>query len=144
MSGSVLKNRYPRLKVKMGRELLKVQHLWADPILKDINFTLHRGEIIGITGLAGSGRSYLAHTLFGVHKTEQGAIAMNGKGVSIQSPVDAIQHGIALIPEDRISDSLVSCPGCFRQCLPQLSEAVFPLCVSEHNIFKPGGFGLYP
>jgi len=109
MSGSVLKNRYPRLRVKRGKELLNVKHLAAEPILKDINFSLHRGEIIGITGLAGSGRSYLAHSLFGVHKIDQGAIAVNGKGVRIENPVDAVQNGIALIPEDRISDSLVSC-----------------------------------
>ncbi len=109
MSGSVLKNRYPRLKVKRGKELLNVKHLAAEPILKDINFSLHRGEIIGITGLAGSGRSYLAHSLFGVHRIDQGAIAVNGRGVSIGNPFEAVQNGIALIPEDRISDSLVSC-----------------------------------
>jgi ribose transport system ATP-binding protein len=109
MSGAVHKNRYPRMKVKLGRELLKVKHLWAEPILKDINFSLHRGEIIGITGLAGSGRSYLAHCLFGVHKIDIGAIEVNGKGVQIDNPFDAIQQGIALVPEDRISDSLVSC-----------------------------------
>jgi len=109
MSGSVLKNRYPRLRVKTGKELLTVKHLAAEPILKDISFSLHRGEIIGITGLAGSGRSYLAHCLFGAHKWDQGAVAVNGKGVTITSPVDAVQNGIALIPEDRISDSLVSC-----------------------------------
>ena len=110
MSGSVLKNRYPRIKVaNREKKLLQVRHLNAAPVLRDINLTLHRSEILGITGLAGSGRTYLAHCLFGDHKREQGAITIDERGVEINSPGDAIDNGIALVPEDRIRDSLIGC-----------------------------------
>ena len=107
MSGVVLKNRYPRLKVEKGKELLQVSGLAADTILRGIDFTLHRGEIIGITGLAGSGRTFLAKCLFGDVKKDRGTIRLNGKEVSIREPYDAISHGMALIPEDRINDAMM-------------------------------------
>ncbi|MDC7233321.1 MAG: sugar ABC transporter ATP-binding protein [Spirochaetales bacterium] len=109
MSGTVLTNPYPRLRVPLGKTLLEVTHLQAPPILEDINIRLRKGEIIGITGLAGSGRTYLAHCLFGVHDTEGGYLSVNGRERNIQSPADAIDAGIALIPEDRFTDSLVGC-----------------------------------
>ena len=109
MSGAAVKNRYPRLWVSPGKELLRVENLSMEPVLNDISFNLRRGEVVGLTGLAGSGRTCLAHSLFGANRLDSGTIYLGGRKAGISSPVDAIGNGLALIPEDRISDSLVSC-----------------------------------
>jgi ribose transport system ATP-binding protein len=74
--------------------------------LESISFDLHKGEILGITGLAGSGRSLLANCLFGAVKNVRGSFRVNGFQVKIHDPYSAITHGIALIPENRITDSI--------------------------------------
>ncbi len=107
MSGVVLKNRYPKLKIPRGKEVLQVSGLAADSILRGVDFSLHKGEILGITGLAGSGRTFLAKCLFGAARRDRGVVRMNGREVYIREPYDAISHGMALIPEDRINDALM-------------------------------------
>lgn len=78
------------------------------PLLKDISFELSKGEVLGIFGLMGAGRTELMETLFGLHANDAAArIVMEGKEVTIQSPADAIHAGLALVPEDRKSDGLV-------------------------------------
>ena len=109
MSGVVLKNRYPRLKVKIGKEILRTRGLASGNILRGIDFSLHKGEILGVTGLAGSGRTFLANCLFGAAPLDRGTIWLNGKKVFIREPFDAIRHGMALVPEDRLEDSIMSC-----------------------------------
>ncbi|QHT70662.1 sugar ABC transporter ATP-binding protein [Rhodocytophaga rosea] len=77
-------------------------------LLKHISFTLRKGEILGIFGLMGAGRTELLETLFGVHpKLVSGTISINGKEVHFTTPSDAIKTGIALVPEDRKKDGLV-------------------------------------
>ncbi len=109
MSGVVLKNRYPRLNVKTGKEILRARGLASGNILRGIDFSLHKGEILGITGLAGSGRTFLANCLFGEAPMDRGTIWLNGNKVYIREPYDAISHGLALVPEDRMEDSIMSC-----------------------------------
>ncbi len=106
MTGQELKNRYPKLTVKTGRELLKVSGLYSGNVIKDINFSLKKGEILGITGLAGSGRSKIAKCLFGVDKIDSGEIFIDKKKITLNSPADAINAGIAYVTEDRTSEGL--------------------------------------
>jgi simple sugar transport system ATP-binding protein len=86
--------------------LLKVSNLSLPGAFNDISFTLHRGEILGITGLLGSGRTEIAESLFGVKPAESGSIEVGGKVVRIRSIRDAINAGIGYLPEDRLTQGL--------------------------------------
>lgn len=103
--GTRLKERYPKMNLKKGKPLLSVTGLGFEDKLSNINFQLREGEILGITGLAGSGRTLLANCLFGVVKYT-GQISINGKPVLIGNPRVAIDNGIALMPENRHEDSI--------------------------------------
>lgn len=86
--------------VKTEEVVLKVNNL-TSPVFKDINFTLRKGEIIGIAGLVGAGKTELLNAIFGNHPTQSGTIEVHGKTVSIKSPLDAIKYGIGLVPDER-------------------------------------------
>ena len=86
--------------------LLSVEGLQKERQFQDINFSLQRGEILGITGLIGSGRTEIAQALFGLNRPDSGTIKMHGKTVDIKTPQDAIKHGIALLPEERHGQGL--------------------------------------
>jgi len=103
--GSVQRERYPKVRHKLGHELLRVENLSSN-ILKDISFTLREGEILGITGLMGSGRSMLANCLFGNRKISKGDIFIRGRKVKIQEPKDSLVHGMALLPEERLEEAV--------------------------------------
>lgn len=106
MTGMDLKERYPKLNIKTGKEVLKVSNLYAGSILKDINFSLKKREILGIIGLVGSGRTKIAKSIFGLDKLDSGEIFIENKKVTINSPRDAIEAGIGYVTEDRTSDGL--------------------------------------
>ncbi|NLT97502.1 MAG: sugar ABC transporter ATP-binding protein [Christensenellaceae bacterium] len=78
-----------------------VKGLTSHGAFSKVTFEVRRGEILGIAGLMGSGRTEIARTIFGVMKRDAGTIEIDGKPVVINSPIDAIRHGIALVPEDR-------------------------------------------
>jgi len=103
--GSRISERFPKINFKKGKTLLSVSSLGYEDKLTDINFQLREGEILGITGLAGSGRTLLAHCLFGMAEYH-GEIRVGGKALQIKSPRDAIRNGIALMPENRFEDSI--------------------------------------
>ncbi|MCG3212284.1 MAG: Ribose import ATP-binding protein RbsA [Anaerolineae bacterium] len=86
--------------------LLKVENLNASGLLRDINFELRAGEIVGVTGLLGSGRTELALALYGMLPIESGRIYIDQKPVTIRSNRDAIAHGIGYVPEDRLTEGL--------------------------------------
>lgn len=88
-------------------EVLKVNHLSKKGNFRDISFTLRKGEIIGITGLVGSGRSELAKAIFGLNKPDSGEIILNGSAVTIASSNDAVQYGIGYVPENRQLEGLI-------------------------------------
>ncbi|MCX6168138.1 MAG: sugar ABC transporter ATP-binding protein [Ignavibacteriales bacterium] len=102
-----LKELFPKHNSKIGNEILRVENLSIKGSLKKINFSLHCGEILGISGLVGSGRTELARALFGVDKIDSGEIYIKGKLVNIKSPSDAIDNGIGFLTEDRKSQGLV-------------------------------------
>lgn len=84
-----------------GDELLRVDHLTCQPLLKDISFSLRAGEIVGMAGLIGAGRTELCRALFGLDVIDEGEVRISGQQVRIRSPRDAVKAGMALIPEDR-------------------------------------------
>ena len=100
MVGRELGETFPVRTAKPGETVLEVKNLSAKGV-KNVSFTLHKGEILGVGGLVGAGRTELMTAIFGERKLEGGEIWVKGKKVSIHSPADAIRHGIGLIPEDR-------------------------------------------
>lgn len=108
MVGRDVSQFYPRTIHKPGEVAVEVRKLRtpAHP-LHEINFTLHAGEIVGMAGLVGAGRTELLATLFGVTPLIGGEIVIDGERVDVQSPEDAIRAGIALVPEDRKQQGLI-------------------------------------
>ncbi|MGL6114906.1 ribose ABC transporter ATP-binding protein RbsA [Cetobacterium sp. SF1] len=106
MVGRSLDEQFPRVEVEKGPEVLKVENLKGAHV-KDVSFSLHRGEILGIAGLMGAGRTELMKTIYGYYKKSQGDIYIDGKKVKINSPEDGIKNGIAYVSEDRKGDGLV-------------------------------------
>jgi ribose transport system ATP-binding protein len=93
---------------KISKEIvLEVENLSSGTKLADVSFSVQKGEILGLAGLMGSGRTELVNTIFGVERANTGTIKINGKVVKISSPREAIKNRIALIPEDRRSQGLV-------------------------------------
>ncbi len=81
--------------------VLKVEHLNAGKMVRDVSFELHKGEILGFSGLMGAGRTETARALFGADTKDSGEIYINGKKVEIKTPMDAVAHGIGYLSEDR-------------------------------------------
>jgi len=86
--------------------VLEVAHLSRAGAFSDVSFSLRAGEIVGVTGLLGSGRTELALALFGAQPAESGSIAIEGQQVSIRSIQDGVRHGIGYVPEDRLTEGL--------------------------------------
>ncbi|EXX85735.1 sugar ABC transporter [Paenibacillus darwinianus] len=97
MAGKELSDRYPKLKVKLGKEILRVEGLSYEGRIRDISFDVRRGEILGITGLSGSGRSTLAKVLFGIHQPFQGTIWLGGKPFFSMNPHLAQKNGLCYV-----------------------------------------------
>jgi ribose transport system ATP-binding protein len=88
-------------------EVLRLEGVSRRPALHDIDLTLHRGEVLGIAGIAGAGRTELARAILGVDKLEAGVITVDGKKARIRSPRDAYRLGIALVPEERKAQGII-------------------------------------
>ena len=108
MANRDLDDHYPKVRVAPGRELLRVEHICRDDVLHDISFSLHAGEVVGIAGLLGAGRTELARVLAGADRCHSGRILLEGQQVVLQSPADAIRRGVGLLPEDRKAQGLVA------------------------------------
>ena len=94
-------------KKETGREVLRIENLSSHPILHSINLSIHSGEIVGIAGLMGSGRTELAQVMFGVRHYESGSITLEGEIVRTLRPYFAIENGMSYVPEDRKEEGLV-------------------------------------
>jgi ribose transport system ATP-binding protein len=101
MVGRDLKDKFPKVRSEPREEMLRVEQLTRKGVLHGISFNVRRGEIVGIAGLVGSKRTETARAIFGADPIDSGRILLRGKPVSVRSPGDAIEHGIALVPEDR-------------------------------------------
>lgn len=107
MVGRTLSEQFPKEDFHKGEEVLRVEGLSQGTRLKDIKFSLHAGEILGVAGLMGAGRTELLRAVFGADPTDGGAIYVRGKKVTIRNPRDAVRHGIALLTEDRKRQGLM-------------------------------------
>jgi ribose transport system ATP-binding protein len=108
MIGRDLKALYTPPKGAVGKEILTAKDVRTTAYPDcPVSFSLRCGEIVGLAGLVGSGRSELARTIFGIDRLIGGSIAVEGRPVTIQSPRDAIAHGIYLVPEDRKRAGLI-------------------------------------
>ena len=106
MVGREIKEKFPKISCPVGKEIFRVERLNAGKMVRDISFSVREGEIVGIAGLMGAGRTETTRAIFGVDPKDSGKIVLDGKEVRIKRPADAIQHGIVLAPEDRKKDGL--------------------------------------
>jgi ribose transport system ATP-binding protein len=106
MVGRELKEQFPKAEIERGRELLRVEGLTVKGVLNDLSLSLHEGEILGISGLLGAGRTDFARALFGIDPMDSGEVFLDGRKVEISSPSKAIELGLGYLTEDR-KDGLV-------------------------------------
>lgn len=106
MVGREIKEKFPRVSCEKGKKVLEVRNLNAGHMVRNVNFSLYEGEIVGFAGLMGAGRTETTRAIFGVDPKEGGEIILDGKPVTIRKPEDAIRAGIVLAPEDRKKDGL--------------------------------------
>lgn len=106
MVGRKLQDQYPRIDIQRGKETLSVKNLIGNGV-NDVSFSLHEGEILGISGLMGAGRTELMKMIYGANPAKSGTIVLNGKTIKTQTPKDGLNHGIVYISEDRKKDGLI-------------------------------------
>ncbi len=106
MVGREIKEKFPRVECPKGKKIFEVKNLNAGRMVRNINFSVYEGEIVGFAGLMGAGRTETTRAVFGVDPKESGEILLDGKTVVINNPADAIRAGIVLAPEDRKKDGL--------------------------------------
>ena len=106
MVGRQIRERFPHIQSNAGKEILRIENLNAGRLVRDVSFSVREGEILGIAGLMGAGRTETTRALFGVDQKESGRIFLDGKEIFIRTPADAIRQGIVLAPEDRRKDGL--------------------------------------
>lgn len=116
MVGREIKDVYPQKEFSSSDCILKVENLSGNKV-HNVSFELKRGEVLGFGGLVGAGRTETMRLLFGADKKTSGDIYINNKKVKINNPMDAIQSGIGLIPEDRKKQGLVLNKSIFLNCL---------------------------
>jgi len=107
MVGRRIESLFPKIVAPIGAPVLEARDLVRRPMTKSVSLTVRAGEIVGLAGLVGSGRSELAQTLFGVTPAESGQIVLAGEAVEIRSPGQARALGVAYVPEDRGTQGLV-------------------------------------
>jgi len=98
---------YPKVESPVGDVLLEVEGLGRGEVFQDVSFSVRAGEIVGMAGLVGAGRTEIARVLFGIDRADTGEVRLGGKPVAIHSASDALSAGIAYVPEDRHQDGLV-------------------------------------
>jgi len=107
MVGRTLDTLYPKEEVEPGVPVLRAEHVSRKGLVSDASFEVRAGEIVGLAGLVGAGRSELAQLLFGIYPADAGTIALKGKQVAIKDPHQAMSLGLAYIPEDRQRQGLI-------------------------------------
>ncbi len=107
MVGREIKDLFPKPDVQIGQEVLRVEKLSRTGYFKDVSFNVHKGEILGLTGLVGARRTEVVQTIFGAEKPDAGTIYLDGKAVKIKCPTDAMGLGVGLLPENRQIEGLI-------------------------------------
>ena len=107
MVGREIKDKFPARNCKIGDVVLRAEHISTADKVRDVTLEVRAGEIVGIAGLVGSGRTEFARAIFGADPRTAGRILIDGKEVNIRSPLDAIQNGMGFVTEERKKDGLV-------------------------------------
>lgn len=107
MVGREISQIYPKQEVERGEEIFRVEGLSKTGYYKDVSFSLHKGEILAMTGLVGAGRTEVCQGIMGIEKIDNGKIILEGKTLSIKHPSDAMKAGIGYLPEDRQKQGLI-------------------------------------
>ncbi len=107
MVGRSINDEFPKQRAAIGDERLVVRHLCRGRAVNDVSFSVHRGEVLGLTGLVGAGRTETARLIFGADRSDRGEVELDGRQLTINHPRDAIAAGICLLTEDRKSQGLV-------------------------------------
>ena len=132
MVGRELKEFFPARDVKVGDIRVRVDNLSSDSRISDISFDIRAGEIVGMAGLVGAGRTEVARAIFGIDKKASGSIVLDSKELSINSPADAISCGIAYLTEDRKRTGLcLQLPCSWNITLPNL------VAIGMKRVIKP-------
>lgn len=122
MVGREINDLFPKPEIEIGEEVLRVEGLSRTGYFKNVSFSVKKGEILGLTGLVGAGRTETVEAVFGITKLDSGKIYLEGKEVQIQKPADAMKLGIGLLPEDRQKQGLILDWGIGRNItLPEIS-----------------------
>lgn len=123
MVGREITTMYPKPDVKIGEEVLRVEHFSRVGFFKDVSFTVHAGEILGMTGLVGAGRTEVVESVCGITHPDEGKVFLDGKEIHIKQPSDAMEKGIILLPEDRQKEGLIMSWGLGRNVtLPTMDK----------------------
>ena len=107
MVGRKIQTLFPKKNVKIGSEVLRVENLTKIGLFKDISFSLHSGEILGLAGLVGARRTDVAQTIFGISSQDSGRIFVFGEEKRFESPSQAMEESLAYVPEDRQMHGLI-------------------------------------
>ena len=107
MVGRKLEQEFPPRAARPGAEVLRVSNLNRGRKVRDVSFTIHAGEVLGLAGLVGAGRTETARLIFGADRRDSGSVELNGLPINIRRPRDAIRAGIVLLPEDRKQQGLI-------------------------------------
>ncbi|NBC28839.1 MAG: ATP-binding cassette domain-containing protein [Spirochaetes bacterium] len=107
MIGRVVDDYFHKNEAEKGQEVLRVEGFTKHGLFEDIGFTVSQGEVVGLYGLVGAGRSEVAETIFGARPLDSGSIYLEGKQVRIRSTRDAVTHGMGFVPEDRKQQGLI-------------------------------------
>ena len=122
MVGRELTNFFPKIDVEIGEVKMEVRNLTLKGKFENVSFDVRKGEILGIAGLMGSGRTEVIESIFGVYPPDSGEILVDGKPVKIGQPMDAIEIGMGLLTEDR-----------------KLSGLFLPLSVMDNMVYSSIG-----
>ena len=107
MVGREITQLFPKKKTEVGEELLRVENLSRTGFYKNVNLNIHAGEIVGLTGLVGAGRTEVVESVFGITKADSGDVYFQGEKITGISPIEAMKKGIGLLPEDRQKQALL-------------------------------------
>ncbi|MDD4525323.1 MAG: sugar ABC transporter ATP-binding protein [Lachnospiraceae bacterium] len=122
MVGREISDMYPKPEVKIGDELLRIEGMSRTGFFKDVSLDVHEGEIVGMTGLVGAGRTETMESVCGITKPDEGKVFLQGKELHIHRPADAMKEGIILLPEDRQKQGLILSWGLNRNVTLPIQE----------------------
>lgn len=109
MVGRTISSIFPKEEVEIGETVLEVKNITRHGVFRNVSFSVRQGEILGLAGLIGAGRTEVIRSIFGLDPLDEGQICLEGVPLKLTQPADAIRHGIAMVSEDRKAEGLVLC-----------------------------------